>query len=183
MSAGKDIVDGQIYLEHLTRLKGKEVKRPTWGEREDCKMMPELPYPFGCYGFVISTGGSRGAETLAEQLAVENRMEVEVVVPANSAERRNRERTLDCEERVRGRVQLVKAAKHLKRYLPKEGSAQEEELLTNYALIEKVSAVFVFSKFLRSVYGNKGEEMRTEDMIQVCGMREERLAGADGGES
>ena len=65
MSAGKDIVDGQIYLDHLSRLKGKEVKRPTWGEREHCKAMPDLPFPFGCFGLVVSTGGVRGADALA----------------------------------------------------------------------------------------------------------------------
>lgn len=171
MRAGKDIVDGQLHLEHLTRLKAKEVKRPDMSERERAVQMPDLPYPFGCFGYTVTTGGARGTELLAQQLAEENRMEVEVIVAANSVERRKHERTLTCEDKERARERLRKAARQLKRYLPKEGTAQEEELMVNYTLIEKASAVFVFSKFLRSVYGNKDEEMRTEDMTQVCGRR------------
>lgn len=171
MSVGKDLVDGQLHLDHLTRLKRREVKRPTWGERQECRKMPDLPFPFGCYGFTITTGSEKGTDLLARQLAEENRMRVEIVSPAGSAEGLSCERTLTCEEKERGRVRLAKAARHLKRYLPKEGTSHEEEVLVNYALMAKATAVFVFAKFLRSVYGDKGEEMRTEDMTQVCGKR------------
>ena len=93
-------------------------------------------------------------------------MEVDVILPATGVEKGKQARTLEGEEERRRRAhgRLAMAARRLRRYLPKAGS-WEEDLLTEWGIVEKATAVFVFSKFARSVLGDKG------DMLQVCGRR------------
>lgn len=146
------------------------MKRPDREERRNPKFMPKSPFDFGCYGYKIFTGGAKGVDCLAEEMAEGHKMAVELKVPeGHRNDKQNNASVLSQEEEECAHPKVIKAAKHLKKNPPKQGSYAEELILRNYTLIENAKAVYVFGNFLRSVHADKGEKMLPKEMVEVAG--------------